>query len=212
MDEHIKKMAYLDKDLIISEEMGFACQADLTQLIDYDDEYVEYYEDCKGSDIAIEINDGRVELVDSYTEELVLDVGIGSGEFIESRSYTTYGYDVNPKAIKWLRNKGIFTEDFESFSAFTFWDVIEHIPDPGVIFSRIKTDSYLFTSIPLFKDITRVKESKHYKPGEHLYYWTREGFIYWMNQHGFLCLHSADFEIEAGREEIYSFVFKKCFT
>jgi len=87
--------------------------------------------------------------------------------------------------------------------------VIEHLPDPWVYFRHISLHAQLFCSIPLFYGLGGIRTSKHYRPNEHLYYFTEEGFRGWMEMHGFMCLDMQSFEIDAGRESIYSFAFKR---
>ncbi len=191
---------------------GVAWQRDQSQLVSYDESYFNKCAGYEGSDIANAINRGRVEFVAKHYCPVspVLDIGIGSGEFIRSRKARTYGMDVNPKAVEWLKESGLWADDLLKFSAFTMWDVIEHVPEPEDYFRHISIGSYLFTSIPIFSDLTRIRESKHYRPGEHLYYWTRQGFVMWMQMHGFECLEVSDFETRAGRDSILSFAFRKC--
>jgi len=206
MDKHIQAYAKVDGDLIVIEKFGIAYQLDMTNLINYSDDYFKCYQGYKGTEIAKKINEGRKEFVNRMFTGRVLDVGIGSGEFIETRE-NTFGYDVNLVAKEWLKKKGLWSSNFNAFEAFTFWDVIEHIPNPIDYFDNIKPKSYLFTSIPVFNDINKIRESKHYKPGEHLYYFTRSGFLTWMKTHGFRLLYSSEFETNAGREDILSFAF-----
>lgn len=172
---------------------------------------VPYFEKCggyEGQEIAQKINAGRVALVNRYAsaEKDVLDVGVGSGEFIKSRP-RTFGYDVDPAAVEWLKQGGFWRDDFSAFHAFTFWDVIEHVETPTDYFNQIPGGSYLFTCLPIFSDLSRIRDSKHYRPGEHLYYWTERGFIDWMKLHRFGMLCRQNFEMDAGRENIYSFAF-----
>ena len=56
-------------------------------------------------------------------------------------------------------------------------------------------------------DLNKIRESKHYRPGEHLLYWTEKGFVDWMFEKGFRFLEKRTFEIQAGREDILSFAF-----
>jgi len=60
---------------------------------------------------------------------------------------------------------------------------------------------------PIFPDLTAIRASKHYRPGEHLYYFTEDGLVRWMALHGFLLRERNDFETRAGRDSILSFAF-----
>ena len=188
---------------------GVAYQRDMSNRIVYNEPYFDHYVKLEGLPIAVELNAGRAALVNKYLAgKQVLDVGVGSGEFIKTRPHTK-GFDINHRAIRWLRKNGYFSDEFEKFEGFTFWDVIEHVHDPNEYFKRIKKDAYLFTSIPIFENLRDVRSSRHFKPGEHLYYFTKQGFIDWMALYGFELLETSDFETKAGRQDIMSFAFKR---
>lgn len=209
MDEIIRDYpAVADGDLMLCPDNGTAYQRDMSIRVPYDESYFNKCLGYEDKEIALKINAGRIALVDLYVghDKPVLDVGIGSGEFIKKRPLT-FGYDVNPAAERWLRAQHRWRDDFETFRAFTFWDVLEHVERPADYFGRMPGACYLFTSLPIFDDLTRIRESKHYRPGEHLYYWTAAGFVAWMKLHRFGMLCSQSFEIEAGRESILSFAF-----
>lgn len=198
-----------DGDLVLLPEQGMAYQRDQSQLVAYDEAYFAKCAGYEGQDIAEKINAGRIALVERhYGLGPLVDIGIGSGEFIRKRPHT-YGIDVNPTAQWWLFDNALWAYSLSDFRAFTMWDVIEHVPDPAEYFGRINDGGFLFTSIPIFDDLTRIRESKHYRPGEHLYYWTEKGFTDWMWLHRFELLEWSDFETKAGREAILSFAFRK---
>lgn len=176
--------------------------------VSYDEDYFNKCLSYEDKEIALKINRGRIDFVDKFHRGIVLDIGIGSGEFIKKRG-NAHGYDVNPKAVKWLKENNLYSDEFEDYRAFTFWDVLEHIEEPVDYFKRFPKGSYVFTSLPVFDDLKNIKQSKHYRPGEHLWYWTEKGFIDWMGEHGFRFLERRLFEILAGREDIYSFAFLK---
>lgn len=211
MDRFIAMLGcVVDRDLCISEAGGVACQRDMAARVPYDENYFNKCASYEDKAIALAINAGRIALVDKYVNGgLVLDIGVGSGEFIKKRGGLTFGMDINPAAVGWLKRQGRHSESFAGFNAFTFWDVIEHVPEPENYFRRMPNGSYLFTSIPIFEDLKAIRLSKHYRPGEHLYYFTEPGFVSWMAMHGFAFLERQDFEIAAGRDSILSFAFRK---
>lgn len=202
--------ASYDGDLMLCRAHGVAYQRDMADLVTYDDDYFNKCLGYEGQEIAQRINAGRIALVNRHVgpDCNVLDVGIGSGEFIKLRS-NTWGCDVNPKAIEWLNSEGRFDDRFEQFGAFTFWDVLEHVPEPHGYLARMPAGAWLFCSLPIFADLSRIRSSKHYRPGEHLYYWTQTGFVGWMRRHGFQFRDCLDFETQAGRESILSFAFQR---
>lgn len=214
MDRFIAAMpAEKDADLMICAAHGVAYQADMDAPgVPYDETYFENYVRLEGQPIARKLNVGRVGLVNRFAgvDGRVVDVGVGSGEFIKSRGKNTYGVDVNPVATAWLKANGLWAGDLTTFThAFTFWDVIEHIKDPNEYFQYVGADGFLFTSIPIFTDLKWVRQSRHYKPGEHLYYFTTKGFIDWMGCYGFALLDCLTFETDAGRDSILSFAFQR---
>jgi hypothetical protein len=199
-----------DADLMLCRARGVAWQADRAHRVAYDAAYFDKCAGYEGTEIEKIINASRVELVDMFVGVKceVLDVGIGSGAFIRQRA-NTFGLDVNPRANAWLQAVNRFADDIETFPAFTFWDVIEHLDDPAEYFDRIRHGSYLFASLPIFDDLTRIRDSKHYRPGEHLTYFTHVGFIGWMAEHRFEMLRWSEAETRAGRDSILSFAFRK---
>ena len=210
MDRFIAAMpATEDADLMLCKEHGVAYQKDRTLQVVYDEPYYSKCLSYEDQEIALKINAGRIALVAKhFGAGPVLDVGIGSGEFIKKRP-NTYGCDVNPVAIEWLKRNDLWAERLGEFGAITFWDVLEHVETPEQYLKQIGLHSMLFTSLPLFYSLGGIRLSKHYRPGEHLYYWTEDGFVGWMERHGFMMLERQTFEIDAGRESIYSFAFKR---
>lgn len=197
-----------DDDLFICEGNGVAYQRDMTITAKYDADYFQRYVNYDDTDIAQRIHSGRIGLVNDHLgwQTTVLDVGVGRGEFVRCRPHTL-GYDINPEAEKWLRERGVWSETLDNFKGYTFWDVLEHVPEPVTYFKHVSKGAYLFTCLPVFDDLRKIRKSKHYRPGEHLYYFTKLGFMRWMGLHGFDCKVSSGFETLAGRESIESFVF-----
>lgn len=198
-----------DRDLVVSPLSGWACQHDMSNLVPYDGAYFDKCASYEDGDIAVRINAGRIALVDNFVGPLarVLDTGIGSGEFIRKRAGPTWGRDINPNAIEWLHNRGLWADDPTDFAGFTFWDVLEHVPEPETYLAAIPVGRHLFASLPIFDDVWKIRKSKHYRPNEHLYYWTLSGFTAWMDAHGYRRLWVGDFETRAGRDSILSFAF-----
>lgn len=212
MDSVISRYAAIDDgDLMLCREFGVAYQKEMHKdRVAYDGAYFDKCAGYEGQDIACKINAGRIALVNKYVGHAceVLDVGVGSGEFIKKRPYT-FGFDINEKAVAWLKSWNRWADEFSRFNAFTFWDVLEHVEIPESYFRHARQGAFLFTCLPIFKDLQSIRESRHYRPGEHLYYWTERGFVDWMDAHGFFCLERQDFEIEAGRDSILSFAFRR---
>lgn len=174
----------------------------------YFDKYVAYGKTTFG----IALNSLRVGLVSKYLQpyESLLDVGCGDGAFMRARSSETHGYDINPVSIAELKRQGLWCDPYATenpiYSA-SFWDVLEHIETPYDIIHRV--ESYCFVSIPLFRANSPITDSKHYRPDEHCWYFTRDGLIKWFWNWGFSCVEMNDMETVLGREDIGTFVFRR---
>jgi hypothetical protein len=68
---------------------------------------------------------------------------------------------------------------------------------------------WVFVSIPIFTSAADVLRSKHYKPKEHVWYFTVGGLDHFMRSFGFECVDFNRMEREAGREQIDTFVFRR---
>jgi hypothetical protein len=167
------------------------------------------------SELAQRLNRFRLDLVHKYTYESdrVLDIGIGAGTFMNMHG-NCCGYDINPYAVEMLKAKGLFfdpyRDDFDAanIAAVTFFDVLEHIADPGKILGRL-TDQTVIVSIPIFRDKRHMLNSKHFKPGEHLWHFTRRQFEFTARAWGFKIVEERDDETRLGREDIGTFVLKR---
>lgn len=136
----------------------------------------------------------------------VLDVGIGGGAFCDAGA--EQGVDVNEYAIQWLKkHRDVCLWDTEPVPVMTFWDSIEHIADPDVYLGR--AEKWVFISTPIYKSREDCLVSKHYKPGEHLWYFTDRGLMRFMVDRGFELTDSNRLEDDAGREGIGSYAFKR---
>lgn len=178
--------------------------------VPYDADYFARYIRYANTELGRKLTQARLDLVRQfYGDGHVIDVGIGCGAFVEARGGWTWGYDVNPMGVSWLKDHGRYRDPYErEFGCGTFWDVIEHIPEPGLILAQIRR--WVFISCPIVPGDGPVTEDwKHYKPGEHLWYWTREGLIDWMREHGFRCRYRGIAETVLGRDDIGSFAFER---
>jgi hypothetical protein len=172
----------------------------------YDFSYFEKYKELSKTPIGKALNKARIDLVNKYTDGEVLDIGIGSGDFVKNRP-NTKGYDINPHAVKWLTENKLFKNPIKPTNSLTFWDSLEHIHEPKKLLESAK--EYVFVSCPIYKDLKHLLGSKHYKPSEHCWYWTLDGVKTFMKSYGFELLEYNWQETDIGREDIGSFVFKR---
>lgn len=189
---------------------GIMYQTDMTQSVDYGIDYYKNYVTLEATEIANKLNACRTAITQKYCNS-ILDIGIGSGEFIRSSSIKVYGFDINPIAIKWLQDQELYLDPYvemPNVEGLSFWDSLEHIPNPNALLSLIKDGQYAFISLPIFEDLEKIKQSKHYKPNEHYYYFTKDGMIKYMTDSNFKLIEINDDESKAGRENILTFVFQ----
>lgn len=217
MDRLIKRFdSFIDRDLALCEHRGVAYQHDMRRQVAYDSSYLSKCEAYAGSEIASEVNRGRCELIKRHLlggEASLIDVGCGTGDFMRefqrrNLDFKVGGFDVIPEVVAELRAQERFCDDFRR-DVVTLWDSIEHMPAPEIVLKRVQRGALLCVSVPVFESLRDIRASKHYRPGEHLYYWTSQGFIDWMSLYGFRLLEASDHEVRAGRESIGAFAFRR---
>ena len=150
----------------------------------------------------------RVKLVDKYWKGVVYDVGIGCGAFIEARARLTFGYDVCPAGVRWLKERQLYRDPYHGrVPAMSLWDVLEHIADFPRLLRNI--DQWLFVSLPIFNGPDHAIRSKHFRPDEHVWYFTRHGLNNAMAALGFQLMEYSNMETVIGREDIGTFVYAR---
>lgn len=174
----------------------------------YDQIYFGKYEGYAETERGHKITETRIDLVDRYYDGYLIDVGVGCGQFVLNRPKTK-GFDVNPAAIRWLKDRGLW-EDFyggDGYKAISFWDSLEHIEFPEKAVGLAA--EWVFVSLPVFRDCGHVLKSKHFRKDEHFWYFTESGLILWFEGQGFFLVESNKQEQKLGREDIMSFVFRR---
>jgi len=210
--------AQQDGDLMLCERDGVAYQRVMrANRVTYDDTYLAKVRAYEGTDIAKAVNAGRVSMLMRQLGPCirgvrVLDVGAGTGEFIRAAiqsGFVAMGCDPMPAARKALIEAALWCSEPAWFDAVTMWDSIEHMESPADMLGSIPAGARLFVSTPIFDDLRAIRDSKHYRPGEHLYYWTADGLVSWLGKHGFVCKEASDHEVRAGRDSIGAFAFRR---
>lgn len=192
-----------------TKELGFYPVEDAL----YEDFYFKASIANSQSAIATELTQARVSCVNTYVKGLILDFGVGCGQFLHARG-TCLGYDICPQAVVWLRKEGVFfnpytdSVDERGIEAVTFFDSLEHLREPEKILSRITTQ-HVFVSLPIFRDKAHALSSKHFKPREHYWYFTQRSFRAFVKRCGFKMLDYREDETRIGRDSIGTFVFRR---
>ena len=116
----------------------------------------------------------------------VLDFGCGRGLFVDAMCHlcsTTKGFDVveqkHPRVTSDLR---LCTENH--WDLVTFFDSLEHCEDINKTIDQLKTQ-YVCVSVPEMPEGGIPVNWPHFKPNEHLWYFTKYGLIWFLKFHGF---------------------------
>ncbi|AXS72199.1 methyltransferase domain-containing protein [Pseudomonas aeruginosa] len=190
--------------LLWSEELGMGFHP--RPPMDYTGPYFEKYQLLDATPMGAALTQTRIDLVRRHFAGQVVDIGIGGGRFVTESG--AMGFDVNPEAVDWLRAQERYYDPYQHHAeAVTCWDSLEHIPEPEKLLDHV--GEWLFVSMPIYKDQTDCLSSKHYKPGEHIWYHTMHGLIGWCERQGFECVELNDQESKLGREGITSFAFRR---
>lgn len=135
----------------------------------YDRAYHEEYVRRSRSDLGRRIYRARWDFVTRHVAGgSLLDYGCGAGGFhlLAPEAFPATGYDVNPFS-------GFDTTPTQAYDILTMWDVIEHLPDPTEPLVRL-APAWLFLSTPNVEAADDVLAWKHFKPGEHLHYFSEK--------------------------------------
>ena len=190
--------------LLWSEELGMGYHP--RPPMDYSGPYFEKYQALDATPMGESLTAARVAMVARHFAGQVVDIGIGGGRFVVDAD--CWGYDVNAEAVAWLADSGRFFDVYANpVEAITCWDSLEHVPDPEQLVTM--AGQWVFVSMPVYLSQWDCLQSKHYKPGEHLWYWTTTGLIAWFARQGFGCVEINEAESELGREGITSFAFRR---
>lgn len=176
--------------------------------ISYESDYWNKYLVMDDTEMGDALTKARCDLVNFYNKGLVVDIGIGGGKFVSAMGESGFGYDVNTQAIDWLVESGRFVDPYANrVNSICCWDSLEHIPNPEALIEQV--DNFVFVSIPIFNDPNTVTQSKHYRPGEHIWYWSDFGLIKWFENLGFINVEKNNIETVIGREDISTYVFRR---
>lgn len=199
--------AWASRGLVWLPEIGIGYYPVRPQDMPYDEGYFERYQRQADTAIGRALTEARAALVARHYAGWLLDVGIGCGQFVQARPQTC-GYDINPAGVRWLRERGLYMDLYgQSYPALTFWDSLEHIPDPAAAVARAR--EWVFVSLPIYESAEHVLRSKHFRRDEHIWYHTDAGLRRWFELQGFACVECNAAETTIGREGIGSYAFRR---
>ena len=189
----------------------------------YDKKYADEYIKRAQSDIGHLLNLYRMQFVQKYLpkrkDTAVFDFGCGAGVFakLASQHWTVSAYDINPIYREyWKRDTSLweavdFLKEMERdphYDCITFFDSLEHVEDVHG-FVRFYRPKFYIASIPILPDNTDLNTWKHFKPTEHLHYFSRTALLQFFGAAGYTYIGESDGETKLGRVDINTFAFKR---
>lgn len=152
--------------------------------------------------------------VHSNSQETVLDVGAGVGEFasyLKAKGVPVIGVENNAKAEAFCLEKGLKVYNYISevpqtnvFKAITLWHVLEHLTDPAGVVSRLhsllQNDGLLVIAVPNFSS----HDAKYYKAHwaaldvpRHLWHFTPKALVDLLEKTGYVLVKTAPMWFDA---------------
>ena len=145
----------------------------------------------------------RWEFIIEYGPKVVLDYGSGVGWFkAYAPSHVIVDtFDIAPYVQTGIRH--------HFYDVICFWDVLEHLPNFRPIENLIKEKcNYVALTIPMLPKGKELTKWKHFKPGEHLHYFTDESLDALFKNYGFKRIKAGYPECPP-REDIESVMYGK---
>ena len=152
---------------------------------------------------AKHISEVRWKFVRECRAKTVLDYGCGVGFF---KAFAPTGVEVDTYDIGPYVMTGILHDNYDLLC---LWDVIEHITCIDADLKRyISNSGHVALSLPMLPKKKKLKEWKHFKPGEHLHYYTDEMLNTLFEEYGFRRIASGYAECPP-REDVEEVLFKR---
>ena len=183
------------------DKFGVIHQIEFTEMT-YDREYLSYYEDL--SDRTIKLGYQRMGWILGSLGRIpnsVLEIGYGTGSFIEAANITgvqtCVGCDVIhyplPESIHFMEWETALEHEWELVAMF---DVLEHLPDLSFL-ARLKT-TYLAVAVPYcrWRDLGDAwfDDWRMRLPDEHLHHFDTQSLCHFLAHYNYICLETNTFE------------------
>ena len=161
---------------------------------------------------GMEINRRRWDFIGDVTQNEchVLDYGSGCGMFgLFQPDHVVYdSYDIGKIGQAKYPQTGI---RHDWYTVICFWDVLEHVdwqhePDEEILNIMQRTD-FVAVTLPIHPKGKPSEGWKHWKPNEHLTYFTEKSFIEFMKEQSFELMLLGQPECPP-RTDITSFLFR----
>jgi len=165
---------------------------------------IEYFERMLrlNSSTAEEISKIRWDWIEQVDPKIVLDYGSGVGWF---RAWRPKGVEVFSYDIGEFPQTGI---PLRIYDVACFWDVFEHILDMREVEPMLALSKNLALTLPMKPEDKEFDRWKHFKPGEHLHYYTPETLTALFKRYGFMLKETGTPECPP-REDVVSFLYGK---
>ncbi len=170
-------------------------------MIKYD---LSYYEKMlrQNSRLAEKIAKVRWSFISRLNARFVLDYGSGVGWF---RAYKPSDVEVDSFDIGPYPQTGILRD---YYNLICFWDVLEHISGFNELKDILTSTDYVALSIPIKPDKVPIEKWKHFKPGEHLNYFSEKSLDEIFRKYSFHLLAKGSPECPP-REDILSLIYMR---
>ena len=187
----------------------------------YDDDYAKHYLALSGTMKSVALNMKRAAFVtDHRSYGNLTDIGCGVGAFLnivgQFDCYTSLkGYDINSTCVAITKNSGFDAESTPNglpevtSEVVTFFDTLEHFRSLTRVMGKVANAEVIVITIPLFTDYDSIEKSHHFKPGEHLHYFTDKSIQVLFKRYLFSPIKWSDFEDKVGRRGLRSYLFER---
>jgi 2-polyprenyl-3-methyl-5-hydroxy-6-metoxy-1,4-benzoquinol methylase len=144
----------------------------------------------------------RWDWVMTVNPNTVLDYGCGCGWF---RAWRPKGVQVDSYDIADYPQTGM---KFKMYDVVCFWDVLEHIPDFSKVEPVLALARNSVVTVPIYHGEAMLDKWVHFKPTEHIHYFTDKTLVALFGKYGFDLVRHGDPECPP-RKDVKTFLFSK---